>query len=78
VDVWALLAGLPPQTEQNAAAAVWFENGTVVKGEAGRDVNFFDEARREDPVLLTQQLLRERLGDHVSYSRAVSFANRAE
>jgi hypothetical protein len=76
VDVRALLGELPPQTEQNAAAAVWFENGNVVKGEPGRDVNFFDETRRGDPVLVTQQLLRERLGNQVSYSRAVSFANR--
>jgi hypothetical protein len=78
VDVRALLAGLPPQTEQNAVAAVWLENGQVVKGEPGRDVNFFDETRREDPVLLTQHLLRERLGDQVVYSRAVSFANQGK
>jgi hypothetical protein len=76
VDVRALLGEFTPQTEQNAAAAVWFENGNVVKGEPGRDVNFFDETRREDPVLVTQSLLRERLGNQVSYSRAVSFANR--
>jgi hypothetical protein len=76
VDVRALLGELPPQTEQNAAAAVWFENGSVVKGEPGRDVHFFDESRRGDPLVRTQQLLRERLGEQVVYSRAVSFANR--
>jgi serine/threonine protein kinase len=74
VDVRALLGEFPPQVAQNGAAAVWFENGSVSK-ERTREPDYFDERRRGDPVLLTQQLLRERLEDQVIYSRAVSFAN---
>jgi serine/threonine protein kinase len=75
VDVRGLLGEFPPQAAQNPAAAVWFENGSVAK-ERTRQPDYFDERRREDPVLVTQQLLRERLKNQVVYTRAVSFANR--
>jgi predicted Ser/Thr protein kinase len=75
VDLRGLLAGLPKQTMQGPLAAVWFEDWQVVQGEPRREPNFFDVQRREDPVLETQRLLRERLGRYCSYSRAVSFAN---
>jgi hypothetical protein len=78
VDLPGLLNGLPEQTLQNAAAAVWFENWRVVKDEPKRSPNFFDEQRPGDPVLQTQRLLQERLGKYGAYSRAVSFANRGQ
>jgi len=78
VDLEKLLTGLPEQRMQNAAAAVWFENWQVVKGEEKRAPAYFDERRRGDPVLGTQRLLQERLGKYCTYSRAVSFANRGE
>jgi serine/threonine protein kinase len=78
VDLEKVLAGLPEQKMQNAAAAVWFENWQVVKDEEKRGPQFFDERRREDPVLETQRLLQERLGQYCTYSRAVSFANRGK
>jgi serine/threonine protein kinase len=75
VDLRQLLNDLPKQTMQNPQAAVWFENWQVVHGEPTREPNVFDEHRHEDPVMATQRLLRERLGQLCSYSRAVSFAN---
>jgi hypothetical protein len=45
------------------------------RGRAGR----FDVTRRSDPVLATQQRIKERvLGRHFEYPLAVSFANRGE
>jgi hypothetical protein len=41
------------------------------RGRTGR----FDVTRRQDPVLMTQQRIRERLTDHFSNLLAVSFAN---
>jgi hypothetical protein len=76
VDLEKLLTGLPEQKMQNAAAAVWFENWQVVKEDEKRSPVFFDERRRDDPVLETQRLLQERLGKYCDYSRAVSFANK--
>jgi serine/threonine protein kinase len=75
VDLRGLLTGLPKPAMQNSLAAVWFEDWEVVQGEPKREPNFFDVRRREDPVLQTQRLLRERLGRYCSYTRAVSFAN---
>jgi hypothetical protein len=75
VDLRGLLSGLPKPAMQGALAAVCFEDWQVVQGEPRREPNFFDVRRREDPVLETQRLLRERLGRYCSYSRAVSFAN---
>jgi hypothetical protein len=75
VDLRALLTGLPQPALQNSQAAVWFEDWEVVQGGPERGLNLFDVRRHEDPVLQTQRLLRERLGQYCSYSRAVSFAN---
>jgi hypothetical protein len=74
VDLQAELGKLPPQEEKDLRATVWFENGTVVKGEANRQSRFFDAQKSNDPVLQTQQRLRERLQPYFTYSRAVSFA----
>jgi hypothetical protein len=73
-DVRALLAGLPVQRRQNPQAAVWFEDWEVVTDEPGRAPNFFRVDLRQDPVLLTQRMLKERLAGRVAYSRAASFA----
>jgi hypothetical protein len=34
--------------------------------------------RRQDPVLQTQQRIKERLGKHFAYTLAVSFANQGK
>jgi hypothetical protein len=74
-DVPALLAGLGPQRMQNEKAVVWFENWEVRHNDREREPDYFDERQTDDPVLRTQQVLRQRLGPHCAYSCAVSFAN---
>jgi hypothetical protein len=75
VDLWVLLADLPPAEVQHPEAAVWFCNWQVVFDEPGRGPNLFDVQRPHDPVIQTQEILRRRLGQYCAYSRAVSFAN---
>jgi hypothetical protein len=73
VDLARLLADLPEQTMQHRDAAVWFENGEVVRDEENRAPKL-DPTRIDDPVLRTQRLLKEKLQPLCSYTRAVSFA----
>jgi serine/threonine protein kinase len=68
-----LLTGLPPQKEQQLRAAVWFENGEVVVNDKDRAPSF-EVKVINDPVLQTQQLVKEKLQPHFAYTRAVSFA----
>jgi serine/threonine protein kinase len=72
----AALATVGPQPLQDGQtdAAVWFENGAVVTAETGRAPMAFDVQRIDDPVLRTQGVLRDKLGPHFDYTRAVSFA----
>jgi hypothetical protein len=77
-DLAALLAGLPPQKEQGLRAAVWFESGEVVRGEADRVFTSFDPKQIDDPVLRTQALLQGRLKPLFPYTRAVSYANQGK
>jgi serine/threonine protein kinase len=67
------LVGLPVQKEQKLRAAVWFENGEVVRNEKDRAPSFELKAI-DDPVLQTQQLIKDKLQPHFAYTRAVSFA----
>jgi hypothetical protein len=62
---------------QELKATAWFENGEPVRNRRGRE-GFFDVTRREDPVLLTQQRIRERISHHFRYVLAVSFANQGK
>jgi serine/threonine protein kinase len=78
VPMATLFAGLPTPTLQHPRAAVWFENGAVVRDEVDRAVSFFETKRSDDPVLRTQALLRERLQPYFRYTRAVSFANQGK
>jgi hypothetical protein len=59
---------------QNLHSAVWFRNWEVVRDESDRAPNLFDERRPDDPLILTQQTLRERFKELCVFSRAVSFA----
>ncbi len=79
-ELRAVLVELGPQPLQDGRteAAVWFENGTVVTAETGRGPKSFDATRIDDPLLRTQRLLRERLGQHFPYTRAVCFAFRGQ
>jgi hypothetical protein len=77
VDLRLLLGDLPQQTEQDARATVWFENGEVIQDDSERGPNFFRVEKIDDPVLVTQRLLKERLQPYFDYSYAVSFANQA-
>jgi Protein kinase domain/Domain of unknown function (DUF4384) len=75
VDLRAVLGELPAQVGQGLQTTAWFENGVRVRNRHGREGRF-DATRRNDPVLQTQQRLRERLlGEHFAYVLAVSFAN---
>jgi serine/threonine protein kinase len=84
LDLKSELAGLPRPAFQDARSLVWFDNWALVQpGAPGqsevksrdRGPSFF-EADIKDPVLQTQELLKERLKSHFSMMRAVSFANR--
>jgi hypothetical protein len=76
VDLQTELGELPRPKDQGPQTTAWFENGWPVRNRRGR-AGHFDETRRDDPVLLTQQRLRQRLlGRHFDYLLAVSFANR--
>jgi hypothetical protein len=79
VDLRAELGDLGRQTAQDVRAAVWFENGEVVRHERERGPVFFDARKADDPVLRAQQRLQElqeRYG--FTYTRAVSFADRGQ
>jgi hypothetical protein len=76
-DVDALLAGLsdelPPQRAQHFQAAVWFENGDMVRDEPERAFAHFTRTI-DDPVLRSQALLKNKLQKYFPYSLAVSYA----
>jgi len=74
VDLKFELAGLPPQPFQDPRALVWLKKGQVVTS-TDRAPQFFDPQQIDDPVVRTQQRIAERLDDHFSLIRAVSFAN---
>jgi hypothetical protein len=74
VDLRTLLDGLPPPAMQDPSSVVWFRNWAVVRDEDDRAPNLFEE-RAGDPLLVTQEKLRERLQPYGVFSRAVSFAN---
>jgi hypothetical protein len=58
-------------------AAVWFENGAVVRPERERGPGFFDAHKADDPELRAQERLRELQQRHgFTSTRAVSFADR--
>lgn len=78
-DLAGLIGQFPPQKAPNPRAAAWFENGVLVTKEVDRGPIRLDQARTIDnPVLQTQALLRTKLGDLFSYTRAVSFSNRGD
>jgi serine/threonine protein kinase len=77
------LAGLPRPALQDARSLVWFDDWALVQNRApshataksrDRGPSFFD-VDIKDPVLQTQEVLKDRLKDHFSIMRAVSFAN---
>jgi hypothetical protein len=70
--------GAQPLQDGKTDAAIWFENGAVVTAESGRAPKAFDGQRIDDPVLRTQGVLRDKLGPHFDYTRAVSFAFRGK
>jgi hypothetical protein len=79
VDLRAELGDQGRQTAQDIRAAVWFENGAVVRHERERGPVFFDTHKADDPVLRAQQRLRELQQRHgFSYTRAASFADRGQ
>jgi hypothetical protein len=74
-----LLGGLPAQRPvQDPRSAVWFENGAVVKQDARRQWMHFVEDDLNDPVLHLQELLREKLQPHGTFTTAVSFARQGK
>jgi hypothetical protein len=84
LDLKSQLADLPRPALQDARSLVWFDDWTLVRstapsapavGSRERGPSFF-EVDIKDPVLHTQELLKDRLKAHFSMMRAVSFANR--
>jgi serine/threonine protein kinase len=84
LDLKSRLGDLPRAALQDARSLVWFEDWSVVRdgsvggsslGSRARGPCFFD-VDIKDPVLQILGLLKERLKDHFSMMRAVSFANR--
>jgi hypothetical protein len=79
VDLPAELGDLGRQTAQDIRAAVWFENGEVVRHDRERGPVFFDAHKADDPVLRAQQRLRYLQQRHgFTYTRAVGFADRGQ
>jgi hypothetical protein len=78
-EVWRWFEGLMPQRPvQNPLSAVWFENGQVVRNDARRKRQWFEETDIDDPVLRMQALLRGRLQEHAAFTTAVSFARQGK
>ena len=77
LDLASLFADLPQQQMQGPKSLVWFADGEVVDKNARtpRAPNFFDPQQIDDPVLQTQQIIRDRLGPHFETIRAISFAH---
>jgi hypothetical protein len=82
MDLSAVVGPLQPQRTP-VAAAVWFENGERDAGTPARERSGSPFARRaaiDDPVFLTQALLRAKLQAPpeplFEYTRAVCFPNR--
>jgi hypothetical protein len=73
-DLPGLLAGLPPQREQDLHALVWFDNGLVKRDDLSRGFASFNPQRIDDPVLQTQDVLRRRLRRDFVFFTAVSYA----
>jgi serine/threonine protein kinase len=73
VDVGVLLGDLGEQTGTDREYVRWFENGAVVTSEPDRAPGGAVQA--SDPAERTQALIRQRLGEHFQFSRAVSFFN---
>lgn len=77
VDLQTLTATLPWQEMQHPEPAVWFAQGQPITQalETKRAPNFFDPEAIGDPMLTSQRIIQERLGEHFTLHRAVSFAN---
>jgi hypothetical protein len=79
VDLAKALSGLGRQgrsREEELNDVAWFENGRLVTREKERAANLKDVGESSNPVLRLQYTLRERLGGHFEYTRAVTFGNR--
>ncbi|NQU23408.1 MAG: protein kinase [Candidatus Nealsonbacteria bacterium] len=74
VQLQELFSGFPIQKIQDPRAIVWLDKGEIVDT-VERKPQFFNPQEIDDPVLVTQRLLAERLGPHFQLVRAVSFAN---
>jgi hypothetical protein len=79
-DVAALFAGLPKQQgPPRLQTAAWFENGAGVRGEADRaPLQLGKAVAIDDPVVQTQALLKGKLREWFSYTRAVCFSFQGE
>ena len=51
-----------------------FENGPVVRDDARRNRQWFEETDIDDPALRMQELLRGTLQGHAAFTTAVSLA----
>jgi serine/threonine protein kinase len=80
LDLKSSLADLPRQTMQDAQAIVWFSDGNpvTVAMNKTRGPQFFDPQQIQDPVLITQRHIQERLGRYFPVIRAVSVASQGK
>ena len=76
-DLRAAFSGLPEQMSQDRRSLVWLDSGEVPE-DVERGPQFFEIQKVDDPILVTQRLIAERLQPHFSLIHAVSFANQGE
>ncbi|MFL5343037.1 MAG: protein kinase domain-containing protein [Gemmataceae bacterium] len=75
-DLKAVFTKLPAQKRADVQTSALFENGELVPKEVSRGALKLGEAAQgQDPILVTQSLLRTRLKELFPYTRAVCFGN---
>ncbi|MFV2065995.1 MAG: serine/threonine-protein kinase [Pirellulales bacterium] len=77
VDLKQALSALPRQAAKTPGSLIEFVNSQVVirQGRTDRGPKLYDPQKIDDPVLTTQRIIKEKLGEHFRYTRTVSFAN---
>src|SRR5206468_2750854 len=76
-DLAQLFDDLPALSLGDPRTLVWLDDGRLANG-TDRAPQFFDPQDINDPLLLTQRMLADRLRPHFALIRAVSFANLAD
>jgi len=80
LELRGLFQGLPLQRMPDARTVAWFRDGKLItaRQDARRSPNFFHEQQLDDPLLVMQRLLYDRLREHFELIDAVSFAKQTD